>query len=91
LWYSLHDNGAWDFVEFAEKQIKEKEWSPDAVVGYAKRNKLFKYTSSTTALSNRIDEGKTKVINLDLLLIKLRRSTKKRTTKKHKKGTGYEY
>src|SRR5699024_8451343 len=68
---------AWEFIEFAEKKIKEENWSPDAVVGYAKKNELFKYVPSTKALYNWIDEGKLKVINLDLPL-KLCRSSKKK-------------
>lgn len=78
---------AWDFVRFAEKKIKEENWSPDAVVGYAKRHELFEYISSTKALYNWIDAGKLNVINLDLSL-KLRRSTKQRNSRKHKKVLG---
>src|SRR5699024_1021582 len=51
---------AWDFIEYAEEKIKKEDWSPDAVVGYAKKNKLFEYVPSTKALYNWIDEGKLK-------------------------------
>lgn len=78
---------AWDFIEYAEKKIKKEDWSPDAVVGYAKRNELFEYVPSTKALYNWIDEGKLSVINLDLPL-KLRRFTKRRSARKHKKVLG---
>src|SRR5699024_9236524 len=78
---------AWDFIEYAEKKIKKEDWSPDAVVGYAKRNELFEYVPSTKALYNWIDEGKLSVINLDLPL-KLRRFTKRRNARKHKKVLG---
>ena len=79
---------AWEFIEFAEKKIKEENWSPDAVVGYAKKNELFKYVPSTKALYNWIDEGKLKVINLDLPLKLCRSSKKKRNARKHKKVLG---
>src|SRR5699024_11165092 len=72
----------------AEKKIKEENWSPDAVVGYAKKNELFKYVPSTKALYNWIDEGKLEVINLDLPLKLCRSSKKKRNARKHKKVLG---
>src|SRR5699024_11869601 len=77
----------WDFIEYAEKKIKEEDWSPDAVVGYAKRNELSEYDPSTKALYNWIDEGKLSIINLDLPL-KLRRFTKRRSARKQKKVLG---
>jgi len=78
---------AWDFIEFAEEKIKDDDWSLDAVVGHAKRHELFDYIPSTKTLYNWIDEGKLKVINLDLPL-KLSRSTKQRKARKHKKVLG---
>jgi len=78
---------AWEFNIFAEKMILEEHWSPDAVVGYAKRHKKFEYIPSTKTLYNWIDEGKLSVINMDLAL-KLRRSTKLTRSRKHKKVLG---
>jgi len=78
---------AWEFNAFAEKKILEKKWSPDAVVGHAKRHKKFEYIPSTKTLYNWIDEGKLSVINMDLAM-KLRRSTKSTKSRKHKKVLG---
>src|SRR5699024_5278421 len=78
---------AWGFVEFEEDKIKGEDWSPDPVVGYAKRHELFDYIPTSKALYNWIDDGKLKVINLDLPL-KLSRTTKKRKARKHKKVLG---
>src|SRR5699024_5843689 len=65
----------------------EEKWSPDVVVGYAKRLGKFEYVPSTKTLYNWIDEGKLSVINMDLAM-KLRRSTKKAKSRKHKKVLG---
>lgn len=78
---------AWKFNAYAEKMILEKHWSPDAVVGYAKKHKKFEYIPSTKTLYNWIDEGKLSVINIDLAM-KLRRSTKRTKSRKHKKVLG---
>src|SRR5690625_4535090 len=59
---------AWEFNKFAEKMILEKKWSPDAVVGHAKRHKKFEYIPSTKTLYNWIDEGKLSIINIDLAM-----------------------
>lgn len=82
---------AWEFTSFAEEKIKEEKWSPDAAIGYAKRQEKFEYVPSTKTLYNWIDEGKLLVINMDLAM-KLRRSTKERKSRKHKKilGTSIE-
>src|SRR5699024_7668855 len=78
---------AWEFIEFAEAKILEQEWSPDVVVGRARLSGEYNYVPSTKTLYNWIDEGKMKVINMDLVL-KLRRSTKQRNSRKHKKVLG---
>ena len=78
---------AWEFVCFAEDKILNSNWSPDAVVGRAKRLDKFEYIPSTKSLYNWIDEGKLSVINLDLAM-KLRRSTKKAKPREHKKVLG---
>src|SRR5690625_1549556 len=78
---------AWEFNAFAEKKILEDKWSPDAVVGHAKRHKKFEYIPFTKTLYNWIDEGKPSIINMDLTM-KLRRSTKGTKSRKHKKVLG---
>lgn len=78
---------AWEFIKFAEKMVLVKEWSPDAVVGYAKRHELFEYIPSTKTLYNWIDEGLLSVINMDLPM-KFRRSKKTSKSRKNKKVLG---
>src|SRR5699024_2246584 len=78
---------AWNFIGYAEEKILEEKWSPDVVVGYAKRLGKFEYVPSTKTLYNWIDESKLSVINMDLAM-KLRRSTKKAKSRKHKKVLG---
>lgn len=78
---------AWEFIQFAEDKILVDNWSPDAVVGYAKRHDLFDYVPNTKTLYNWIDEGKLSVINMDLAM-KLRRSTKKAKSAENKKVLG---
>jgi IS30 family transposase len=78
---------AWSFIEYAEDKILNGKWSPDAVVGSAKRNGKFDYIPSTKTLYNWIDDGKLKVLNIDLEM-KLRRSTKGKKSSKNKKVLG---
>lgn len=78
---------AWEFNQFAKDKILVDKWSPDAVVGYAKRHDLFDYVPSTKTLYNWIDERKLSVINMDLAL-KLRRSAKKAKSAENKKVLG---
>lgn len=78
---------AWEFIRFAEEKILKEKWSPDAAVGYAKRQEKFEYIPPTKTLYNWIDEGKLSVINMDLEM-KLRRSTKTTKSCKHKKVLG---
>lgn len=78
---------AWEFIQFAEDKILVDKWSPDAVVGYAKRYNKFEYVPNTKTLYNWIDEGKSTVINMDLAL-KLRRSTEKAKSAENKKVLG---
>jgi len=82
---------SWEFIGFAEEKIIHEKWSPDAAVGYAKRQGQYEYVPSTKTLYNWIDEGKLSVINMDLAM-KLRRSTKAKKSRKHKKilGTSIE-
>lgn len=78
---------AWNFIGYAEEKILEEKWSADVVVGYAKRLEKFEYVPSTKTLYNWIYEGKSSVINMDLAM-KLRRSTKRTKSRKHKKVLG---
>jgi IS30 family transposase len=81
---------AWGFVKYAEGKILQEKWSPDAVVGYAKRQELFEYVPSTKTIYNWIDEGRLSVINMDLAM-KIRRSTKTTKSRKYKKSTGNKH
>ena len=38
---------AWEFIRFAEEKILRETWSPDAAVGYEKRQEKFDYIPST--------------------------------------------
>ncbi|WP_257347665.1 IS30 family transposase, partial [Pseudalkalibacillus decolorationis] len=80
---------AWEFLQFAGKKILEDKWSPDAIVGYAKRATTFNntYIPSTKTIYNLIDQGKLSVRNLDLAM-KMRRSTKKKPSRKNKRILG---
>lgn len=78
---------AWEFIGFAEEKILKEKWSPDAAVGYAKRQQMFECIPSTKTLYNWIDDKKTSVINMDLAM-KLRRSTKATKSRKHKRVLG---
>ena len=37
---------AWEFIDFAEDKILKEKWSPDAAVGYPKRQQMFEYIPS---------------------------------------------
>jgi transposase, IS30 family len=80
---------SWDFLRFAEEKILVDHWSPDAAVGFAQRTSAFQETfiPCTKTLYNWIDQGKMKVINLDLAM-KLRRSTKKGKPRVNKRILG---
>ena len=62
-----------DYVE--SKVLSEEKWSPDAAIGHARENDLFSDLVSTKTFYNWIDDGLTKVKNIDLLL-KVRRKPK---------------
>lgn len=71
-----------DFLKWADKQMLEEKWSPDVVVGYARKNQLFDAAviPCTTTLYHWIDRGLTQTINLDLLE-KVSRNTKNQSRK----------
>lgn len=56
------------FIEWMTKQIKERGWSIDACVGYARRNRLFgkKEIPCTKTLYNAVWEGRLRVTLFDL-------------------------
>lgn len=80
---------AWDLLRYTEKKILEEQWSPDAIVGHAKKLSQFKdsYIPSTKTIYNLIDQCKLSVRNIDLEM-KLRRSTKERPLRKNKRVFG---
>ena len=61
--------------------------SPDSVVGYAKKHKLFEETVCTKTLYNYIDNGLIKVKNIDLAQ-KVRRKPKKKYNREYLKKLG---
>ncbi|QCI87342.1 IS30 family transposase [Vagococcus zengguangii] len=79
---------AFDFINYACKQIIEFNWSPDAIVGFVKSLEDFdKPTVSTKTLYNYIDSGILPIRNHHLKM-KLRLSPKKKRSHQHKKELG---
>lgn len=80
---------AWSFLRFAETKILKDNWSPDAVVGMAKRSPEWKnsFIPCTKTIYNLIDTGALSVINMDLAL-KVKRSTKKKRPRENKRIMG---
>lgn len=76
------------FLQYAEKKILEEKWSPDAVVGAA-RKKGFSSDEMvcTKTLYKYIDQQLLNVRNIDLLL-KTRRKPKKNVSRCHKRLQG---
>ena len=75
------------FVEYAEEKILNEHLSPDAVVGYAKKHKLFEVMVCTKTLYNYIDNRLIKVKNIDLAQ-KVRRKPKKKHNREYLKKLG---
>lgn len=82
---------SWEFILFAEEKILKDNWSPDVVVGHAKKRDGFDSVPCSKTLYNWIDNSDLKVKNMDLVL-KLRRKTKSSKSKSNKKilGTSIE-
>ena len=80
---------AMEFIEFACEKILNKGWSPDAVVGFAKRQPEWKNKPmvSTKTLYNYIDQCKLSVRNIDLAM-KSRLNTKTKRVRKHRRILG---
>lgn len=57
------------FIEWADEKMLNEQWSPDAVVGFAKTHDLFdpSIIPCTTTLYNWIDRGIMRTRNIDLL------------------------
>ena len=69
---------AYEFIQYAEKEILEKKFSPDVVCGVAKKERKFDVVVCTKTLYNYIDAGLLKVKNIDLpLRVKLKSKTRK--------------
>lgn len=79
------------FVDWADRQMLEHNWSPDAVVGTAREHDFFSdaLIPCTTTLYNWIDQHIMRTKNIDLPE-KLRRNTKTKAlkTRKHKRYLG---
>ena len=78
-----------DFLKYAENKILHEKWSPDAVVGYCKKDPSWnnKTIVCTKTLYNYIDRGLLKVKNIDLPL-KLRLKPRKKQNRKNKRIMG---
>lgn len=77
-----------EFIEYAEKCILEEKKSPDAIVGYARKYRLFgNDIVCTKTLYNYIDLCLLRVRNIDLLL-KVKRNQKKDRVRENKKNLG---
>lgn len=79
------------FVDWADTQMLDHHWSPDAVIGAAKQRDLFPATliPCTTTLYNWVDRQIMRTKNMDLTE-KLHRNTKSkhRKPRKHKRHLG---
>lgn len=71
-----------DFINWADQQMRKEKWSPDVVVGYARKHQLFEAAiiPCTTTMYNWIDRGMMQTKNMDLLE-KTSRKTKKQPYK----------
>lgn len=78
-----------DFLAFVDEKLLNHKWSPDAVVGFVRRHKLFPEDEilSTKTIYNLIDSGFLKTKNIDLNK-KLSRKPKKKHMRKNKKILG---
>jgi len=78
-----------EFIEYACDKILDDDWSPDAVVGFAKQHTDWKDKRivSTKTLYNYIDQSKLSVRNIDMPM-KSKLNTKKRHIQKHRRVLG---
>ncbi|WP_408868886.1 IS30 family transposase [Brochothrix campestris] len=77
------------FIEYVTRKIAIDKWSPDAIVGYAKRHQLFSDDEmlSVKTLYHLIDAGFLGVKNIDLNK-KVSRQIKKQKSRKNKRILG---
>jgi len=77
---------AMEFIDFACEMILDHDWSPDAVVGFAKQHTDWngKPIVSTKTLYNYIDQSKLSVRNNDLPM-KTKLNTKTKRVRKHRR------
>ena len=80
---------AMKFITFACEKILNEGWSPDAVVGFSKRQPEWQNEPmvSTKTLYNYIDQCKLSVRNIDLAM-KSRLNTKTKRVRKHRRILG---
>ncbi len=78
-----------EFIDFACEKILDQGWSPDAVVGFAKRQTDWKNKPmvSTKTLYNYIDQCKLSVRNIDLA-VKAKLNNKTKRIRKHRRILG---
>lgn len=78
-----------DFLKFAEDKILHEKWSPDAVVGFCKKDPQWQDAAivCTKTLYNYIDQGLLTVRNIDLYL-KPRLKPKKKRVHQNKRILG---
>lgn len=78
------------FIDYATQKIREDKWSPDIVVGRALKEGLFDKSESVCAktLYNYIDRGLIRDLNNLNLWLKLRRSTKSKKVRDHRRVLG---
>jgi IS30 family transposase len=80
-----------EMVKYVEAEIlSEKKWSPDAAIGNAIAQGLFKETFTTKTFYNWIDDCLVGVKNIDLLLKTRRRPNRPRRERKKKLGRSIE-
>ena len=77
------------FIDFVSDEMKNKNWSVDAAVGRTIKSGRFssKESVSTKTMYNYIDLGLLEITNIDLPL-KVRRSTKPKRIRHHKRILG---
>ena len=77
-----------EFIQYAVEKMQTDRWSPDAICGYVKAQKLFENAMVCTKTMYRyIDLGLLPVKNIDLPL-KVSRNTKIKRIRQHKKVLG---
>lgn len=78
------------FIEYATQKIVKDKWSPDTIVGRALKEDLFDKANCVCAktLYNYIDQGLISELNNLHLWLKLRRNTKSKKARDHRRILG---